>query len=266
MKRDVIRQIAVILSLLMTLIINGLANALPINGQTTGDIANRLDILFVPANYVFGIWGLIYTFLILYAIYQALPSQRDNILLRRIGWLFVLSNIGNSAWIIAFHYNQFFVSMIFMLIVLFSLIGIYIRAGIVTLPVKNRDKWFIHIPFSTYLGWITVATIANATYVLYDNNWDGFGISQETWAVIMLVIATGIVSALILRTRDIAYTLVIVWAFTGIVVKQQAIPSVAITASVMTVVVLLTLGASRTMLKQWQAEPPSQLQQVMNPS
>lgn len=266
MNRDVIRQIAVIVGLISTLIVNGLANALPINGQTTGDISNRLQILFVPENYVFGIWGVIYTFLIIYTVYQALPSQKENPILRRIGWLFVLSCFGNITWLLAFHYNQFLLSMPLMLVVLFSLIGIYIRAGIGTLAVNSKDKWIIHIPFSIYLAWITVATIANATYVLYDANWDGFGIAQDIWAVVMLIVATGVVSALVLRTRDIAYTAVIVWAFIGIVIKQQAYPNVAITAGLMTVVVIAVLIASRTVLGQWKAMPPQSLQQATQAS
>ena len=246
MNRDVIRQIAVVVSLIITLTANGLANALPINGQTTAEISNRLQILFVPENYVFSIWGVIYTLLIIYVVYQALPSQRENPILRRIGWLFVVSCIANATWIVAFHYNQFLLSFLLIVVVLVSLIGVYIRAGIGTLAVNNKDKWMIHVPFSVYLAWLTVATIANATYVLYDNNWDGFGISPETWAIVMLVIATGIVSWLILRTRDIAYTSVIVWAFIGIVVKQQDYVGVAVTAGVMTAVVIAVLFASRT--------------------
>ena len=153
-----------------------------------------------------------------------------------------------------------------MILVLASLIGIYLRAGNGRLAVNNKDKWLIHVPFSVYLAWITVATIANASYVLYDANWDGFGIAPETWAVAMLVIATAIVTTLILRHKDIAYTAVIVWAFIGIVVKQQGTPSVAITAAVMTVIVILALIASRTILTRFQADPPQNLQMAMNPS
>src|SRR5690606_32131127 len=100
------------------------------------------------------------------------------------------------------------------------------------------ERWLIHIPFSVYLGWITVATVANASYVLYDANWDGFGIGGPVWAAIMLVIAAAVTLAIIVRHRDIAYTAVIVWALVGIIVKQSETPVVAVTAGVMTAVVV----------------------------
>ena len=97
--KDKQRQLAVILSILATIVVNGLANALPINGQNTGEISDRFQVYFVPAGYVFSIWGLISLGLIAYAIYQALPSQRENPRLRAIGWLVVLSGVANSVWI-----------------------------------------------------------------------------------------------------------------------------------------------------------------------
>jgi hypothetical protein len=99
----------------------------------------------------------------------------------------------------------------------------------------------VHIPFSIYLGWITVATIANVTSVLYYLNWDGWGIRPEIWAVIMLVVGAGIASAVSISRGDIAYVLVIVWAFVGIAVKHADTPMVAITAGLMALIVALTL-------------------------
>ena len=249
MNKDVLRQGVNLAALILTLVVNGLANALPLNGQTSAEIANRIPILFVPANYVFSIWGVIYLFLIGFGIYQALPSQRENPILRRIGYLFVVSCIGNAGWLFSFHYEQFPLSMILMIIVLLSLIAIYIRTGIGRLNVSRADKWLIHIPFSIYLGWITVATIANASYVLYVAEWDRFGIPDEIWTVTMLIVATIIVLLLIFRHSDIAYTAVIVWALVGIVVKQSDIQSVALTAAAMTVIVILALLATRSVLR-----------------
>ncbi len=248
MNKDMIRQGVNVVVLVGTLIVNGMANALPLNGQTSAEIANRLPILFVPANYVFSIWGVIYLFLIGFGIYQALPSQRENPLLRRIGYLFALSSIFNSSWLFLFHYEQFPLSMVVMVGLLLTLIAIYVRIGIGKTAVNNRDKWLVQIPFSIYLGWITVATVANAAYVLYAANWDGFGISGPIWAAIMLVVATGITLRIIIERADVAYTAVIVWAFTGIVVKQAGTPLVAVTAGLMTVIVILALITRRTPL------------------
>ncbi len=240
MNKDIARQVVVVIALIGTLVVNFLANALPINGQTSAEVANRLPIYFVPANYVFSIWGVIYTLLIGYGIYQALPPQREHPALRRIGYLFVLSAIANSAWLVLFHYEYFPLTMIAMVVLLLALIVIYLRLKVGNGVVSRRDQWLIHIPFSVYLGWITVATVANASYVLYAANWDGFGIGGPVWAAVMLVIAAAVTLAIIARHRDIAYTAVIVWALVGIIVKQSETPLVAVTAGVMTAAVVGT--------------------------
>lgn len=232
MNRDVIRQIFVVLALGATLVVNYLSNALPINGQTAAEISNRLPILFVPANYVFSIWGVIYTLLIGFAVFHALPAQRENPLLRQIGYWFVVSCGANMIWLLFFHYNQFALSMVAMIILLAVLIVIYrtIRSHG---ALSNTARLWVQGAFSVYLGWITVATVANASYVLYDAGWDGFGISDIVWTVVMLAIATTITGYIVLRYKDWAYAAVILWALAGIVVKQASTQVVALTAGVM---------------------------------
>jgi hypothetical protein len=225
--------------LMITLGVNFLSQAIPLNGQTSAEIANRLPILFVPDNYVFGIWGIIYTLLIGFGIYQALPAQRDNPLVSRIGNWFVVTCIANATWLVLFHYNLFALSMVAMVVLLIALIIIYTRLEIGKRAVSNAQRWFLHIPFSVYLGWITVATVANAAYVLYDAQWDGFGISGAIWATLMLVIATSITLMVIFTRRDIAYSAVIIWALIGIVSKQAGTPLVAATAAIMTGVIVV---------------------------
>jgi benzodiazapine receptor len=241
MKKDILRQAVNLLATVVTITINGLANALPINGQTTGEISDRFDVYFVPAGYVFSIWGLIYLALIAFAVYQALPAQRENPHLRRIGYLFALSCVANSAWIFLWHYELFELTLVAMFGLLLSLIAIYLRLDIGRARVSTAEKWLVHVPFSIYLGWITVATIANVTSVLYYLNWDGWGIRPEMWAVIMLVVGAGIASAVSISRGDVAYVLVIVWAFVGIAVKHAATPMVAVTAGLMALIVALTL-------------------------
>lgn len=236
--RDTLRQIVNILALVFTLAVNFMATALPLNGQTTQEISDRLPILFVPEGYVFSIWGVIYTFLIGFGIYQALPAQRENPLLRCIGYWFAFSCVANAAWLFAFHYNQFLLSMVFMLALLAALIVIYLRLDIGRTRLQGAGKWLLHVPFSIYLAWITIATVANASYVLYDAQWDGFGIAPEVWTVAMLAIATCIVLAVIATRRDTAYTAVIIWALVGIVIKQSDTAVVAGTAALAAALVL----------------------------
>lgn len=240
--KDVVRQIAVGVSIVVTLVINTLANALPINGLNTGEISDRFKVYFVPAGYVFSIWGLIYIGLIAYGIYQALPSQRDNPRLRAAGWWAVLSGLANSTWIFLWHYEQFPLTILAMLTLLVSLIVIYARLGINRQNVSSSEKWMVHLPFSIYLGWITVATVANVTDVLYYAGWDGFGIAPEIWMVIMLGAVLLITAAMLITRRDAAYTAVILWALVGIAVKHAQMNAVAVPTWVVFGLVAVLLG------------------------
>jgi benzodiazapine receptor len=241
MRRDSLRQWVNLLAVMVAIVINGLANALPLNGQTTGEISDRFQVYFVPAGYVFSIWGLIYVGLIAFAVYQALPSQRNNPRLRRIDYLFALSCVANVAWLFFWHYEVFPLTLVAMLALLLLLIAIYLRLGIGRAQVSTAEKWLVHVPFSIYLGWITVATIANVTSLLDYLNWSVWGISPEAWTVIMLVAGVGIASAVSLTRGDVAYMLVIVWAFAGIAVKHAGTPVVATAAWVTTALAALML-------------------------
>lgn len=225
--KDVLRQVIVALAILATLVVNTLANALPINGLTTGDVSDRFNVYFVPAGYVFSIWGLIYLGLIAYGIFQAMPSQRDNPHLRSTGWWIVLGCVANSAWIFLWHYEQFPLTLIAMFTLLASLLMTYLRLGIGRSQVSKAETWAVRVPFSIYLGWITVATVANVTSVLDFVKWDRFGLSEETWMVIMLIVVLAISAAMLFTRRDAAYTAVILWALAGIAIKFAAVPAVA---------------------------------------
>jgi len=240
-KKDTVRQILVIVATIATIVVNGLATSLPLNGLTTGEISDRFQVYFVPAGYVFSIWGLIYLWLIAYSVYQALPAQRENPRLRSTGYLYVLSAVANMAWIFLWHYEVFPLTLVVMLVLLGSLIAIYLRLGIGQTPVSGAEKWLVRVAFSVYLGWITVATVANATSLLDYLGWGGWGIAPEIWAVIMLVAAAAIAAAVSFTRGDIAYVAVIVWAFAGIALKHAATPLVATTAWIMAALVALTL-------------------------
>ncbi len=241
MKRDTLRQSVNLLAVIVTIAVNGLANTLPLNGQTTGEISDQFQVYFVPAGYVFSIWGLIYVGLATFAVYQALPAQRDSSRLRRVGYLFALSCLANIIWLFLWHYEVFLLTLVAMFALLLSLIAIYLRLGIGRTQVSAAEKWLVRVPFSIYLGWITVATIANVTAVLDYVNWNGWGLSPEAWTVIMLVAGAGIASAVSLTRGDVAYMLVIMWAFAGIAVKHGGTPVVATAAWAMTVLVALML-------------------------
>ncbi len=238
MSKDTWRQIANILSVALALTVNILASTLPLNGQNTGAISDRFKVFFVPAGYVFAIWGVIYIGWIAFAVYQALPAQKESPRLRRLGYLFALSGVFNAAWLFCWHYNQFGLSVVVMLVLLGLLIASYLRLNVGKTPVGNAEKWCVDVPFSVYLGWITVATVANVTDLLYFVNWNGFGISPLVWAVIMLVVASLLGLAMALTRRDSGYLFVLIWSFAGIAVKQAGTPLVANSAWVATLFVL----------------------------
>jgi hypothetical protein len=252
MNNNKIRQALIILSVAAVIVVNGLANALPINGQATGEISDRFEVFFVPAGYVFSIWGLIYLGLIAYAIYQALPAQAENPILKKIAGPFLLSSAANIAWIFLWHYEFFPLTLVVMLALLGTLIAIYLILDIGRAPVSRAMKWFVHVPFSIYLGWITVATIANATSLLHFLEWNGWGISPEAWTLIMLA-AGVIIGAIISLTRgDVAYALVLIWAFAGIAVKHEdtaIVATAAWTATALTAV-FMVIGAYRHYLQE----------------
>ena len=239
--KDSTRQISVILSVLVTLVVNVLANALPLNGQNTGQISDRFNVYFVPAGYVFSIWGLIYIGLIAYAIYQSLPSQRENPRLRATGWWIALGGLANSAWIFLWHYNQFPLTLVAMLTLLATLIVTYLRLGIRRTAVTSGEKWAVHLPFSIYLGWITVATVANITDVVDFLKWDRFGIAPEIWMSIVLAAVLIVAVLMNFTRRDVAYSAVLLWALAGISVKQAAVPAVVIPTWITFGLVALTL-------------------------
>ncbi|MCC6497440.1 MAG: tryptophan-rich sensory protein [Propionibacteriaceae bacterium] len=230
------------------IVVNVLANALPINGRTTGGVSDAYQNLFAPAGLTFAIWGVIYFLLGAHVLYQlGLFHGADDkggagephrvALLERVGVLFSLSSLANVAWILSWHYDLIGVSTLLLATMLVLLI--LITRTILAADLSPRDRVFVRLPFSVYFGWITVATIANITVWLVSIGWDGLGIAESTWAVAIIAVGAIIGTAVILRDSDIAYGLVLVWAYLGIWIKHTsttgfdgAYPAVIITALV----------------------------------
>lgn len=237
---DRTRQALVAASLVAMVTMNGAANGLPLNGQTTGQISNRFPVPITPAGYVFAIWGLIYSGLIGYVGYQALPGQARNPRLRRIGPLFMASCVANVAWLLLWHYNYYKLTLPAMLTLLGCLIAIVSRLDaeakrqeteqeITDLPpttehpgskISTSEFLLVDLPFRTYMGWISVATIVNAAVVLYDAGWDGFGLDEQTWTTLMLGTGATLAGGQALVRRDAVFAVVVAWAFVGVARKQ----------------------------------------------
>lgn len=257
MTNDRLRQLLVAASFVFAIVINGAANLLPINGQTTAEISDRFRVFVVPAGYVFAIWGLIYLGQLAFIFQTLRPTKLDDALLRRIGLWPVAVAILNGIWILLWHYEIFPATVAVMVALLASLILLYRRAGFefTARPgsgISASDRWLVQVPFSVYLGWITVATIANVAAV---GNWAGvstFGLAPELVAAAVLAVGLGIAALVMLRTADVAYGAVIIWAYLGIVIKEVATPWVPWVAgfgvAVMVVLILAALSRRRSPL------------------
>jgi len=243
-------QVANIGAFLLTVVVNALANILPLNGKTTAEISDSYPNLFTPAGYVFSIWGIIYTLLLIFAVFQAAPKQREKLFLSKIGYLFVLSSIANVSWLFLWHYGQVVLSVIPMFALLGTLIAIYLRLQIGQSNVPLKEKLCVHLPFSVYLGWITVAPIANVAAALTAVHWDGWGLGEVTWTILVIAVALIITLGVIFTRKDVAFSLVIVWALIGIIVKQIEEQNIVITAGIGVIVIMIALIALNLHLKQ----------------
>ncbi|MCC7448916.1 MAG: tryptophan-rich sensory protein [Anaerolineae bacterium] len=241
---DIVRQVLVLLATIITVAFNSISQALPVGGRTSADVSNQYTTFFTPANYAFAIWGVIYLLLLSFSIYQALPSQRQNPQMRKISGLYILSCVLNCVWITLFQYDQILFSVIVIVAFLLTLIAIYMQLNTGRVQASRWDRWLLHLPFSVYLGWLCVATIANISVLGVAQNWGNLlGIAAPIWAAIMLVVATAVGLIFAVARRDVGFIMVFVWAFTAIISKQTATPVVTTTAAIMVVVLLIGLGA-----------------------
>lgn len=195
------------------IVMNYLANALPLNGKSTGELSDMYPNLFVPAGLTFSIWGAIYLLLAGYCIVQFTGS--DQIAISSVSWLFAATCIFNAMWIVAWHYQKLPLSLLIMLLLLVTLIMINTR-------ISGSSQGLIKASFGVYLGWICIATIANVTALLVAYHWNGFGISDVAWTIIMIAAGTVIVSLSIMNFRNPYIGLAVIWAFAGIIIKRQA--------------------------------------------
>lgn len=243
MNSDRLRQFVTLFAILGTFIVNALSNIAPLTDLNIGEIANTLfrDVLILPANYAFVIWGLIYLGLIAFGIYQALPAQRTNPRLRAIGYWLAIACLAQIVWVFLFQFRLFGLSILAMLGILVPLIVIYRQVGIGQVRLPRPEKWLVQLPFSIYLGWISVATIVNVATALYSWGWNGGGISPIAWTILVLVIAAAIALTLILKRNDYAYGLVITWALVAIAIRQANQPSITFTAIGLAIILTLLI-------------------------
>ncbi len=245
--------------------VNALANAIPIAGRTTGELSDALPNLFVPAGLTFSIWGVIYLLLALFVGYGLVLSIRRRRAattvpdaasdpLTRVGVLFLASCSANIGWIFAWHYRLLPLSLLLMAALLISLILIYLRLEVGRSNAAAAEKYLVHLPFSVYLGWISIATIANVTALLVAYDWGGFGLGDQVWASVMIAVGLTLGLIAVLHRNDVFYALVVVWALLGILIKRTAdgvvpaqavIATAALSAAVLLLAVIIRIARRR---------------------
>lgn len=222
-KTTALVKVIVVLTFMTMLIVNVLANILPINEVTTGQVSDSFPNLFAPAGLTFSIWGLIYLLLAGYTLYHV-GLFRNNTkkskteLFNKIGILFSVSSIANATWVFSWHYYKIPLTMLLIVVILICLI--LINRLTTNKRFSTKDYLFIRLPFSVYFGWITIATIANANVLLVSIGWDWFGLSEVIWTVVILAVGLTITTVTMIKNRDVAYGLVIIWAYAGILLKH----------------------------------------------
>ncbi|MRX71932.1 tryptophan-rich sensory protein [Bacillus lacus] len=213
--------------------VNYLANALPINDRTTGDISDSLPIIFEPAGYAFSIWSLIYILLGIWVIKQFFAKGEQKIAYLKVGFWFAGNAMLNSLWILAFHYEMFIITLILMAAILITLIVIYSKV-----KVPGKQPFLLRAPISIYMGWISVASIVNVFIFFYTQDIESFlGLSEFPWVLIMLAVGGVLALFVNMKEGDILYPLVFIWAYIAIIVKEADQQAVAYTA--LTIIVLL---------------------------
>jgi hypothetical protein len=214
-----------IISFIGTLVVNTLANALPINGKNTGELSAQYPNEFVPAGYTFSIWLIIYIALAGFVIYQAgawtNPDKQKTV--EKLGLLFILTNLLNMSWILLWHYEQVGASVMVMLLFLATLITIHLRFDIPSKAATPAYRAWFQVPFSIYLGWIMIATIANITALLVDMNWKGGLISEQAWAIVMIMVAALLCITILWKRNNYVIPMVAIWSIVGIINKQKAV-------------------------------------------
>lgn len=233
------------LSLLQTiafagvLVVNTLANVLPINGMTTGQVSALYPSFFTPAGFTFGIWSVIYLLLLIYVIAQWRMSTKP--FFNELGKWFLMSCLANGSWIVAWHFLFPGLALGIMLVLLFSLGKIFRLLH--SQELSGRDWFLCKLPFDIYLSWICVATIANTSVLFIHLSWHGAPLAEETWTVIMLGVAALLSLVVTWRYRTVAFSAVTVWALYGIYARWQDQGGTMISSTALILMIVITISA-----------------------
>lgn len=245
---------AVVLTFIITIIVNFLSNYLPLNNILTKEVSDLYPSLFTPISFTFSIWGLIYTLLLIYTIYQFIKFNDKKLskLFTRIGILFSISNIINAIWIFCWHYD--FIILANVLIGVMFIILLLINNELIHAQLSFKNYFIIKLPFTIYYGWLSIAFIAQTAVTLVKYGYTNVIFQESVWTIIILIVATIITSLIALSIKDLGYSFVIVWALSGILINHlnmDLYPNIILTTSVCIgfVIILILYNLKRILIK-----------------
>ncbi len=223
--------------------VNALANIIPINNYNTGELSDLIPNLFVPAGITFSIWGVIYILLALLVIFNIIESFRNSKFnFSKINILLGINFILNISWILAWHYRLILLSLFIMFGIFFTL---FLLDSEYTYLHKSKFKNIYFISIGVYFGWISVASIANITAFLVTLGWNGYPFTDVTWTIIVILIGSLIAVFTLIKSKNIPYSLVFIWAYVGILIKRNnSLPvynSIIVVTYISIILIILTL-------------------------
>ncbi|GCE28785.1 hypothetical protein KDA_42690 [Dictyobacter alpinus] len=251
--RDLVRQVLNVVLAVGQVVVTVLGYIVGSNSKFSSSTAATSPI--VPADYTFIVWSLIYAGALVYAIYQALPRQREDELLRRIGFYTASAYLATIVWLIAAQTGVAWFTVVCLFWILASLLGAFLQIIQWRTAFTQAQRWLVILPISIYTAWATIASIANPASVAQESGVTSLlGLSATAWTLIMLLVGTGIAGFVTIRSRGNAgYALTFVWALIGIVVAnvvRSSNPPVAILAGILAVVMVVLLSWARLTLRR----------------
>lgn len=223
------------------ILLNYLAATGILGGIDTGAVSDKYTTNITPAGYAFAIWSLIYLGMIAFSIYQALPSNAEKF--RGLRNVYIISCIANGLWLYVWSQEAIVVCLGIILVLLACLAAINSKLKNTE---TNADYWFVKVPFGIYFGWVTAATILNATIALV---YLGVKTSDTTaWILGAILIFTAATLGVLIRLKlkNYFYPLAIAWALTAIAVKQSG-QTVIVASCAFAVIICLVAAISFVM-------------------
>lgn len=202
--------------------LNYLGGAGKINGISTGEVSGLYPNLFTPAGFTFSIWGIIYLFnlgFLIHQVYKAFYLEENFDPRLNQGFFFI--SVTNAVWIVAWHRLAIGYSLFLMIVLLLFLLATYWQS---IRPKYNSEYFSEYVNFSIYLGWVSVATIANSAIFLITTGVEPYGQTAGILTVVMIAVAVALAVFFILGQSNYWFALVILWASYGIyAARDQAI-------------------------------------------